>query len=161
MRPVTVVVPHEFGQHRPQVLFVQHDDVVQTFSTECSDDTFGDRVRTWRSNGRCDAVDSHLSGSLAEIVAVDSVAIAQQVPRLLAPGCCVDQLTPDPRSSRVGRHIDMHQLAPAMGDEDHHVQRLNASMGTVNRSAAHRWCAWLARNVRQVWLGGRLGPRQR
>src|SRR5437764_9267439 len=27
-------------------------------------------------------------------------------------------------SSRLGGHIDMHQLTPAVGDEDQHVQRL-------------------------------------
>jgi hypothetical protein len=32
MQPFLVVVPHELGQHRPQMLLVQHDDVVQTFS---------------------------------------------------------------------------------------------------------------------------------
>jgi hypothetical protein len=28
-------------------------------------------------------------------------------------------------------------------------------VGTVKRSAAQIWGAWLRRNVRQVWLGGR------
>jgi hypothetical protein len=48
------------------VLSVQHDEVVQAFSTECPDDTFADRVRARRSNGRGDAIASHPSGSLAE-----------------------------------------------------------------------------------------------
>jgi hypothetical protein len=30
MRPVVVVGGHEFGEHRPQVLLVQHDQVVLT-----------------------------------------------------------------------------------------------------------------------------------
>jgi len=38
---------------------------------------------------------------------------------------------------------------------------LNVSVGTVNGSAAQRWWAWLRKNVRQVWLGERAGPRQR
>jgi len=32
MRSLLVVVPYELGQHRPQTLLVQHDDVVQTFA---------------------------------------------------------------------------------------------------------------------------------
>jgi hypothetical protein len=35
------------------------------------------------------------------------------------------------------------------------------SVGTVKRSAAQIWGAWLRRNVRQVWLGGRGAGRHR
>ena len=38
---------------------------------------------------------------------------------------------------------------------------LNVSVWTTNRSAAQIACAWLRRKVRQVWLGGRPGPRHR
>ncbi len=37
------------------------------------------------------------------------------------------------------------------------VQKLN--VGTMKRSAAQISGRWLARKVRQVWLGGRAGPR--
>ena len=37
----------------------------------------------------------------------------------------------------------------------------NVTAGTVNRSAAQMLAAWLRRKVRQVWLGGRVGPRPR
>ena len=46
--------------------------------------------------------------------------------------------------------VDLHQFTPAMGDEHQHVQRLERQRGTLNRSAAHRWWAWLRRKVRQV-----------
>ena len=39
MRPFLVVVADEFGEHRPQVLLVQHDDVLEAFSAERRDDT--------------------------------------------------------------------------------------------------------------------------
>jgi hypothetical protein len=62
-------------------------------------------------------------GSLTEIAPVDGIPIAQQA-RTGAPGCCLDQLAPDPSGRRAGRHVHMHQLAPATGDEHQHVQRL-------------------------------------
>jgi hypothetical protein len=55
----------------------------------------------------------------------------------------------------------MHQLAATMLDQHQDVQDLNISVGTINRSAAQMRYAWLARNVRQVWLGERAGPRHR
>jgi hypothetical protein len=38
---------------------------------------------------------------------------------------------------------------------------LKVSVCTTNRSAAQIACAWFARKVRQVWLGGRTAPRHR
>jgi len=124
MRPVLVVVAHELTQHGPEMLLVQHDDVVQALSPQHPDDAFRDRVRTRCPNGCGYAVDTDPSGSLAKVAAVDGIAIAQQVARLLTPGGCFDQLPPHPGRGWVRRHADMHQLAPAMRDEDQHVQRL-------------------------------------
>src|SRR5207244_10914811 len=53
----------------------------------------------------------------------------------------------------------LHQSQGSSKTKTYNV--LNVSVGTVNRSAAHRWWAWLRRNVRQVWLGERARPRQR
>ena len=44
MRTVLVVIPNEFRQHRPQVLLVEDDHVVQTFLAECPDNAFGNCV---------------------------------------------------------------------------------------------------------------------
>ena len=52
MRTIPVVVAHEFGEHRTQVLLVQHDDVVEALSPKCPDDAFSNRVRMRRPNGR-------------------------------------------------------------------------------------------------------------
>ena len=44
MRPICVVIPDEFREHRYQVLLVEHDHVIQAFSTECPNNTFGNRI---------------------------------------------------------------------------------------------------------------------
>ena len=117
MRPILVVVPNEFRQHRPQVLLVEDDHVVQTFLAECPDNAFGNCVRTRRSNGRGDGIDTDALGPPAEVTAVDGISIAQQMPRLATPGRRLDHLAPDPGGGRVGCHVDMHQLAPTVGNE--------------------------------------------
>src|ERR687886_120445 len=48
---------------------------------------------------------------------------------LVAPRRRLDELSPDPRRGWVSRHVDVHQLAPAVGDEDEHVQRLECQRG--------------------------------
>ena len=85
--------------------------------------------RTRRPNRRGNGVDAGAPGSLAKIATVDRISIAQQMPWLLAPGRRLDQLLPHPGSSWVSRHVDVHQLAQTVGDEDQHVQRLEREAG--------------------------------
>ena len=103
MRTVLVVIPNEFRQHRPQVLLVEDDHVVQTFLAECPDNAFGNCVRTRRSNGRGDGIDTDALGPPAEVTAVDGISIAQQMPRLATPGRRLDHLAPDRRSGWLSR----------------------------------------------------------
>jgi hypothetical protein len=81
MRSVLVVVAEEFSEQRPQVLLIQHNDVVQTFSPECPNDTFRNRVRMGRMNGCGDGIDTDPSGSLAEVAPLHHVSIPQQIER--------------------------------------------------------------------------------
>ena len=141
MRPGRVVIPREFAQHGPKMLFMQDDQMIQALSAECSDDAFRDCVRPRRPDGRGDGIDADPSGSLAEVTSVDRIAITQQMAGFLTPGRRLDELTPHPGGGRVGGHVDMHQLRRpcAMNTSTYNV--LNVNVGTVNRSAAHRWWA--------------------
>ncbi len=135
MRTVLVVIPNEFRQHRPQVLLVEDDHVVQTFLAECPDNAFGNCVRTRRSNGRGDGVDTDASGPPAEVAAVDGISIAQQMPRLA--------ITWRQTQAAVGLAVRLTCTSSrrpwAMNTRTYSV--LNVSVGTVNRSVAHKWWA--------------------
>ena len=112
------------------MVLVEDDHVVQTLSAKCADHSLvDDRVRTRRTNRRGDDIDTDAPSALAEVAPVYRVPITEQVPRLAPPGCRLDQLTPDPRGSRVGGHVDVHQLAPSLADKDQHVQRLERQGG--------------------------------
>ena len=138
MRSVPVVVPHKFGQHRPQVLFVQHDDVVQAFSTQCPDDTFHDRVRTRRSNGRSDGIDADALGTCAEVAAIDGISISEQVAWLVAQG--VASISWRHTQAAVGLAVTFTCISSrrpcAMKTRTYSV--LKVRVGTVSRSAAQR-----------------------
>jgi len=110
-----------------------NDQVVEALSTQRPDDAFHNRVRTRRSNGRGDGVDTDAAGALAEVMAVDCIAVPQQMARLLSPGRGLDELPPHPGSRRVGGHVDMHQLTPTMGNEHQHVQRLERQCGDAQQ----------------------------
>ena len=143
------------------MVFVEDDEVVETLAAKRPDDSFRNSVRTRRVNGRGDRVDADPSGALAEVATIDRIAIALQMPWLVAPGCCLDQLTPDPRGGRVGRHVHVHQLAPTMGDEDQHVQYPERQRGHGQQVGSPQIVSMIAQQCPPVWLDGRLGPRQR
>jgi hypothetical protein len=46
MRSVLVVVGHELAEDRLEVVLVEDDQVVETFSAKCPDHSLDDRVRT-------------------------------------------------------------------------------------------------------------------
>ena len=71
-----------------------------------------------------DGIDPDPSGRLAEVTAIHGISIAQQMAWLVTPRCRFDHLTPDPGRGRVRGHVDVHQLAPTVGDEDQHVEGL-------------------------------------
>jgi hypothetical protein len=103
------------------VLLVKHDEVVQALAAKRPDHAFCDGVRRWRVNRCDDAVDADPVCPLAKVAAVDCVAIAKQMAWLASPGRRLDDLSPDPGSGRVARHVDVHQLASTVGDEHQHV----------------------------------------
>src|SRR6266566_9838786 len=116
MRPLLVVVGHELTQDSHQVVFVQHNEVVETLSPQGANHSLGNSVRRWRVDRTGDGVDADASGALTKVTAIDSVTIMQQMPWLVAPGCGLDHLSPDPCRRGVGRHVDVDQLAPTVGD---------------------------------------------
>ena len=102
MGPVLVVVADKLAEDRRQVLLVQHDDVVEAFSTEGPDHSLHDCVRPRCPNGGSDAVDTDPEGTPAEVTTVDGISIVEQMARLLCPRRRLDELAPNPGSGRVG-----------------------------------------------------------
>jgi hypothetical protein len=63
------------------------------------------------------SLDTPAPGPRHEVAARDRVPVAQQVARLAAPRRGFNNLLPDPGSTRVGRPVDMDQLAASVRNE--------------------------------------------
>ena len=85
------------------MLFVEDDELVQTLSAERPDDSFDDGIRPRARYGCGNRIDTDPSGALAEVASVHRVVIMEQM-------------------TWLGGHVDVHQLAPAVGDEHEHVR---------------------------------------
>ncbi len=140
MRPLLVVGGHELTPDSHQVLFVQHNEVVETLSPQGANHSLGNSVRRWRVDQTGDGVDADASGALTKVTAIDSVTIMQQMVWLVAPRCGLDHLSPDPGRA-VGLAVTLTWTSSrrpwAMNTSTYSV--LSVSVGTVSRSAAQRW----------------------
>ena len=74
-----------------------------------------------RADGCGDRIDTDSQSAIAKLAAINGIPIAEQMAGFGAPGRRLDELPPYPGCGRVGCHVDMHQLAPAVGDEHQHV----------------------------------------
>jgi hypothetical protein len=139
MRPLLVVAPHELGQHRAQMLLVQHDDVVKTFSTQGPSTRSHDGVGLWRVDRRRDRIDPDTEDALSELAAIDCIPIAEQMARFLAQG--VASMSCRHTQAAVGLAVTLtctNSRRPwAMNTSTCSV--LNVSVGTLSRSAAYIW----------------------
>jgi hypothetical protein len=99
------------GQHRPQIVLIEDDDMVETFSAQGADQSLRDGVRLRRPDGRRDSVDADSLSALSKVVAIDGIPIAEQMAGFLAPGCGLDELPPHPGFRRVGRPV-LCSIAP-------------------------------------------------
>ncbi len=129
MRSLLLAVRHERTQNGHEVLLVQNDDVIEALSPQGAEHSLRNSVRFWGVDRGGDGVDADASCALTKVAAVDGIAITQQMPWRVSPGCCLDHLSPDPGRRGAGRHIDVDQLTPTMSDEDEHVQGLEGERG--------------------------------
>jgi len=79
VRARPVVICEIRFEHASQRRFAKHDDVVQTLPPNRSDQSLRIGILPWRSRGRQDFADRHPSDSLPEDLAIDAIAIMEQV----------------------------------------------------------------------------------
>ena len=81
MCSVLVIIGDIRAEDPLQMPLVEYDDVVETFSTDTTNQAFDVWILPWRSRRRDDVLNVHVIELLAEEVAVDRVTISKQEPR--------------------------------------------------------------------------------
>src|SRR5664279_4369604 len=67
-------------------------------------------------------LDAHVSHLSLELIAEDSIAVAEQVARQSVEGKCFPQLLSRPLCGWVGGHIEVHNATTVMGQYQKHVK---------------------------------------
>src|SRR5881409_41055 len=81
MRASPVIVGEVAGQDAAEVPFAENQNVIQTLASDRADESLGERILPGAKRRRQDFIDAHALHALAEGVAGDGVAIAEEIGR--------------------------------------------------------------------------------
>ena len=99
-----VVIRHVRKEYVAQVSLAEDDDMIKTFPSDRADQPFGMSILPWRSRRGWPVTNAHGAKPPFEYLAVDAVAIADDVPRRGLPAAGLGKLPGDPFGRRMRRH---------------------------------------------------------
>jgi hypothetical protein len=102
------------GQNVAQVSLVEYDDMIEAFPSDRADQSFSMPVLPWRSWLGWSVTIAHRSKPPFEWVAIDAIAIADDVTRRRAPAATLGELPSNPVRSRVRRRSQPQDLTSAV-----------------------------------------------
>jgi len=104
------------------MIFIEHDQVIQAFSTDGADGSFSVGILPRRSRRCRDFFDSQVFQAFLEMSAIDAVTITHQKTWGLLVGEGVDNLLGRPLCVGIGGDVEMHDLSSIMPQHDENVE---------------------------------------
>src|SRR5262245_27589353 len=124
MRTPGVIIAHVGAKQVLQMLRVEHDDIVQTLTTDTADDPLTVGILPWTAWRNLHFFDAHVLDALLKMLTVDRVAVSQQVPWGCIPGKRLDDLLGGPLCCWMFGDVDMHDAATLVRQHDEHEEHL-------------------------------------
>ncbi len=121
MRARLVIVRKVTRENSTQVIFAEHDDVVQALSPNGSNNPFNEWILPGRSWGRHNLLDAHLLNASPEVVSVDAISIPNHETRRLIKRKRLDDLLPGPSGGWMWRYIEVNEPASVVSQHDQAV----------------------------------------
>src|SRR5499433_3698775 len=103
---------------------MQYDHVIETLTANGSNHSLYIGSLPRRARCRQNFADAHISHVFSEVLAEDSIAVAQQVARELGEGKGLPQLLSGPSRGRVGGHVEVQNATAVMGQNQENVKNL-------------------------------------
>ena len=120
----SVVVGDVALQQSPQLRLAERDHVVRALPTDRADHALDVSVLPRRAIGCGHLLDAHVRNAVREGLAVDRIAIPDQVARLGAvAGESLDDLLRRPRGRGMRSDVDVNDLASAMAENDERIKQ--------------------------------------
>src|SRR5450631_3809133 len=126
MRPRTVVVSEIALEQFPQVSLTEDHHVIQTLPSNRADHALRECILPGAPGRADDLLHAQRLNATTKLVAIDSIAVADQVPlgALFLEG--LHHLLPGPLGSRMFRDCEMKYLPPLMLQHQKHKQNPQA-----------------------------------
>lgn len=106
-----------------------HDHMIETLAPNGTNHSLYIGSLPRRARCRQNFADAHVSHLFPEVLAKDSIAVAQQVARECVKGKCLPQLLSGPFRRWVGGHIEVDYASAVMGQYQEHVKNLETKRG--------------------------------
>ena len=108
---------------------MERDHVIEALATNGSDHSLYIGSLPRRARCRQNFADAHVSQLFPEVMAEDSIAVAQQVAGELDKGKCLPQLLSRPICGWVGGNVEVQNATAVMGQNQEHVKNLETDRG--------------------------------
>ena len=118
-----VVIGHIRKEEVTQVSFAEEDDMVKAFLPDRPNQSFRMAVLPWRSRRGGPITNAHGAKPPFEYLAVDTVAIAEDVSRHWLPAAGLGKLPRDPLGRRMRRHAQPLHMASAVLENQQAIEQ--------------------------------------
>src|SRR3954464_15387273 len=105
------------------MLLAEDDHMIKAFASDRADESFGIAVLPWRSR-RCRSVaNAHRANAPRKCLAIDTVAISNQIGRHWVPAAGFADLPGDPLGSRMRSNANPEDASATMFQHEQSVQQ--------------------------------------
>src|SRR3984893_19397449 len=126
MRHASVVILKVRRQHTAQVMLIEDDDVIETFTADRADDALDIGVLPRRSRCSDDLLDRHRLDTIAEGLTIRRIAVSQQKARCGVPREGLGDLARQPDLCRVLGDIEMDDFSSLMAEDNQGVEKVKS-----------------------------------
>ena len=138
MRATPIVMRYPLGQDRPQLPFIERNDVVETFSARCPDQTLAERVRLRHADRCFQDAQIHRSQRVVNSAREHGIAIVHDKPVRFFACQHASELQRGPLRGRMFRDIPMQN--PTSADVQHQEHVHDPERGRHHHEEIARQC---------------------
>src|SRR5260370_32706095 len=113
MRARVIVILHIREKYVAQVSLAEDDNMIEAFPSDRANQAFSMFILPWRSGRGWSVANAHGAKSPFEYLAVDAVAVADDITRRGLPAAGLGKLMGNPFCRRMRRHAQPQDLASA------------------------------------------------
>lgn len=114
MGTISVVIGDIRGEHSPEMLVIQDDDMIEYIATDTPDEPLAVRILPGTTRGALHFFHAYILDAVLERHTVDRVLIPEEISWCRVPGKRLNDLLGRPDRGWMFGHIDMHDTSALM-----------------------------------------------